>query len=171
MRRSISLAAAVAVVATVIAAAAWGSGAAADEERLTARMKGELEVPGPGDKGASGLATFEVRPQQGWVCFNLRWEDIAAPTAAHIHFGVAGEAGPVVVPLFATSVSPDKGPTLPDTLSGVKGCTNEVVIPEGAPFSSTTQLLRNIKRHPEEYYANVHNLDFPGGAIRGQLDD
>ncbi|MBA3400981.1 MAG: CHRD domain-containing protein [Actinobacteria bacterium] len=25
--------------------------------------------------------------------------------------------------------------------------------------------------HPEQYYVNVHNAPFPGGAVRGQLSN
>ncbi len=27
----------------------------------------------------------------------------------------------------------------------------------------------DIATHPEDYYVNVHNAEFPGGAVRGQL--
>ena len=29
--------------------------------------------------------------------------------------------------------------------------------------------LRDIRRHPAAYYANIHTLEFVAGAIRGQL--
>ena len=42
-----------------------------------------------------------------------------------------------------------------------------------AAFSGCTQvdaaLLMSIWDNPENYYFNVHNADFPPGAIRGQL--
>ena len=29
--------------------------------------------------------------------------------------------------------------------------------------------MKDIRQNPEGYYFNVHNGDFPGGAVRGQL--
>jgi CHRD domain-containing protein len=172
-KRSYS-AVALGVIATIVALLALAGGAGADDDngdrgRLVARLTGEAEVPGPGDEDGSGTAKITIKPQKEETCFELSWEDIDAPTAAHIHFGAPDVAGPVVVTLFMTSESPDQPPTLPETISGVSGCSTEVSVPEDAPFDSATELLRNIKRHPREYYVNVHNLEFPAGAIRGQL--
>lgn len=175
MRRRVMSAVAVGVVAAVIAMLGVGGGAVADDDngnhdgRFVAHLTGEAEVPGPGDPDGSGSGWVEVKPQHGAVCFQLRWEDIDAPTAAHIHFGPPDEAGPVVVTFFMTSASPDQPPTLPESITAVSGCTEEVTVPEGAPFGSATAVLRNIKRHPRQYYVNVHNVAFAAGAIRGQL--
>ena len=177
MRRRVLSAGAVGVVTAVIAMLGLVGGAVADDDNgdhhgsLAAHLSGEAEVPGPGDPDGSGSARIEVKPQLGAACFKLGWEDIDAPTAAHIHFGPPDVAGPVVVTFFMTSEAPDQPPTLPETITGVSGCTDEVTVPEGAPFNSAKALLRNIKRHPREYYVNIHNLAFPGGAIRGQLRD
>jgi hypothetical protein len=32
-------------------------------------------------------------------------------------------------------------------------------------------LIKAIIQNPERYYVNVHNADFPGGALRGQLSN
>jgi CHRD domain len=171
-RRAVTALAAALVVGLLAAVAVAGGASAGDGDgrRLHANLKGENEVPGPGAPGgASGFARVEVKPGHGTVCFNLRWEEISPPTAAHIHFGTADVAGPIVVGLFMSSESPDQPPTLPDTITGVKGCSHHVTIPPDAPFDSAKDLLRNIVANPHEYYVNVHTLDFPGGAIRGQL--
>ena len=159
-----------ALVAGVVAFALVGGAAAhgGSNDFLRANLSGDKEVPGPGDPNGMGRAKVRVFPQQEKVCFRLRWEHIEAPTAAHIHVGSKREAGGVVVTLFMTSASPAEPPTLPETLTGVQGCS-DMVSTEGTHFESNTQLLRSIKRHPGRYYVNVHNLDFPAGAIRGQL--
>ena len=113
---------------------------------LKANLKGKAEVPGPGDPDGRGKARVRVRPRAGRVCFRLRWRNIADPTAAHIHRGRRGEAGPVVVTLFEGEARR-------------RGCV------EGLD----RDLLREIRRHPRRFYVNVHNAEFPNGAIRGQL--
>ena len=112
---------------------------------LEAHLTGEKEVPGPGDPNGSGDAVVKVYKAK--VCYALEVRRIAPATAAHIHLGLRGEAGPVVATL--------KPPT--DGSSG--GC---VAVPRA--------LSLGLKEHPGRYYVNVHNDPYPAGAVRGQLD-
>ncbi len=117
-----------------------------DRNTLKANLKGKNEVPGPGDPDGKGKALIRLNADAGTVCFRLRWKRIATPTAAHIHVGRKDEEGPVVVPLFAGT------PTNRDCVENV-----------------AANLIRQIRDNPRGYYVNVHNADFPKGAIRGQL--
>jgi hypothetical protein len=120
--------------------------------KLDARLRGFNEVPTLGDP--DGLGQARVRLHGTEVCFAIRWQEIASPTLAHIHSGAAGVPGPVVVNFLHDLAGP-----LPDTINAVDGCVHDV----------DAQLVRAIREHPSNYYVNVHNADFPAGAIRGQL--
>jgi CHRD domain len=114
---------------------------------LTATLIGAAEVPGPGDSDAVGSAAVTLDPTAGMVCYALHVVNIAAPaTAAHIHEGAVGVAGPVAVPLTA--------PTGGDSA----GCVQ-------AEFG----LITRIQQNPAGFYVNVHNAAYPDGAARGQL--
>jgi|SRR6266487_4782673 len=121
---------------------------AADGGRtFTTTLTGAAEVP-PGDPDGSGTATITLNYGQGQVCWEITVSGITLPaTASHIHVAPVGVAGPVVIPL-----SP------PDASGFSSGCT-----------SADRELIKNIIQHPEEYYVNVHNVDYPTGAARGQL--
>jgi hypothetical protein len=110
-------------------------------------LTGAAEVPGPGDPDGSGTAAVRLNLGQGEVCFELVVSGIAPATAAHIHVGPAGVAGPVVVGLA------------PPTSGTSSGCVTDV----------SPELIKVITQNPQNYYVNVHNADFPAGALRGQL--
>jgi len=120
--------------------------------KRTASLSGQNEVP-PADPDGSGRATIRLKKGDGEVCFTINWKDIGSPTRAHIHDGPAGQNGDIVVALFESTGA------LPSTISLVKGCVEGV----------DEELMADIKKNPEEFYVNVHNEEFPGGAIRGQL--
>lgn len=127
---------------------------AEDEADLEADLAGDNEVPAA-DPDGTGEAEIELDLVNDEVCFEVEWDDIAAPTAGHIHRGEAGVNGPVVVDLL--------GQFSADELEAddeVEGCT-------GADH----ELLMEIADNPSGFYVNVHNRRFPGGAIRGQLED
>ena len=140
------LAAIVALAIVGPASAAKLGGADQGGRQLATTLTGAEEVPGPGDPDGSGFATVTANPGQGLVCYELSVSGIAPATAAHIHEAPFGEAGDVVVTLGAPS----------DGFSS--GCVQV-----------GRDLARDILKNPSEYYVNVHNLEFPNGALRGQL--
>ena len=66
---------------------------------LYVSMTGIQEVPGPGDPDGNGTVEIRVVPGSGSVCWNLYARAIDPATAAHIHRGAAGAAGPPVLTL------------------------------------------------------------------------
>ena len=115
--------------------------------QLTTTLTGEQEVPVLGDLDGTGFTTVTVNPGQRMVCYELSVSGIAPATAAHIHEAPPGVAGPVVVPL---SEVPSDGFS--------SGCEQV-----------GRDLAKEILKNPADYYVNVHNAEFPGGALRGQL--
>lgn len=127
-----------------------GSGDAATKggwTTLSASMTGDAEVPGPGAPGATGQVTVRIKGEQ--VCFQQSWSGIKA-TAAHLHRGARGAAGPIVVPFFRS--------TTPLAADSATGCV-----------AVDPALARELRQRPGTFYANVHTVELPAGAIRGQL--
>ena len=117
----------------------------ASGQTLVGVMTGANEAPGPGDADGFGLAGF--RFEGTTVFYSMQIKNIAAPNASHIHRGVAGVPGPVVINL--ASAFPN------NRASG--------------SATASAALIEEIRRNPGGFYVNVHNTDFPGGAIRSQL--
>lgn len=137
------------IVCGALAAAAFGSLAyAADTggRPLYATLTGEAEINPEGDPDGAGTARLTVNPGTHQVCWEISVSNIAPATAAHIHVGNASSEGGVMVGLTAP-------------VSGTSsGC---------ATVSAT--LSKALLKTPGDYYVNIHNADFPDGAIRGQL--
>jgi hypothetical protein len=136
-----------AVLLGAVAPTALASGG--HENLLAAGMKGANEVPpvSTGDPDAAGYGVVRIDRGHRRVCV----EDFAIGGASplilfHIHRGVAGTNGPIVVDF--TSLLP----------SGI-GCVSV----------TDKDLLKDIERHPQRFYLNAHSTEFPGGAARGQL--
>ncbi len=113
-----------------------------------------------GDKNGSGSAVvFGIDGDQATLCYSLIVSKIGDATGAHIHEGAEGENGPVVAVL-----APPADKTAGDCLTdGEEG--KFPVGDDGEPLTTVAEILAN----PGDYYVNVHNEQFPGGAIRGQL--
>ena len=116
--------------------------------RRTTSLNGTEEILG-GDSDGSGFALIRLNVGRERVCWDLSVSNIAPATAAHIHAAPVGVNGPIVVPLS------------PPTTGSSAGCRNGV----------DRGLIQAIIDFPENYYVNVHNANFPGGALRGQLSN
>lgn len=142
-RTAVSAALVTTALAGVVASTLPGSAASGSRGdhrvNLGAVLVGGNEVS-EGDPDGYGFANVRVRGAE--VCWRITVKAVAPILAAHIHAGPAGVAGPVVVPLEPFE----------------RGCTE-------AP----RRAARFIAEHPGEFYVNVHNADFPAGALRGQL--
>lgn len=145
MTRMVQLAALLTTAA--IATAAYAAPVSEGGRPLSASLTGAAEVPGPGDADGTGTAKITANLGQRRICYELMVANIDPATAAHIHLGAAGVAGGVVVGLSAP------------TSGSSQGCAENV----------NDDLIKAIIQTPQNYYVNVHNAAFPGGAVRGQL--
>jgi hypothetical protein len=130
-------------LAAVVPAAAVEAGVP-----FTVELIGAAEVPGPGDPDGSGTATLTINPGLGQVCYTIEVAGVAPLTGAHIHEAPSTGSGDVVV-----------GLPVPVGSLGGTGCV-----------AVSRELAVDIITNPSEYYVNVHNAEFPRGALRGQLD-
>ncbi len=122
---------------------------------LAAVLDGRNEVPvagGPAVNDRDGQAIELIRIKGNQVSFAIRWKNLGALTAGHIHAGAAGTNGAVQVPFFGAGLS---DPSL-------EAVTGSVTVADQT-------LLDNLKNNPGSFYANLHTTEFPGGAVRGQL--
>jgi hypothetical protein len=140
------------ILLVALAVLAVTSPAFADDTRqVTVMLKGTNEAPGPGDPDGSGTAVLTLKAKEGTVCYDITVTNITLPAAAaHIHKAPAGVAGPVLIPFAA-----------PNANGVSSGCVT------GLPAKE----IEAIIKHPADYYVNVHNMNYPAGAARGQLPD
>jgi len=92
-----------------------------------------------------GKGTFTGDIASGKLKFTLKFSGLTGPaTAAHIHMGAVGKAGPVVLPLCGPCTSPVKG-----------------------NVRISAAVIKAIRKGSA--YVNVHTAKYPNGEIRGQL--
>ena len=135
----------------MVATSAFAQPASQGGRKFTTELTGEAEVtaagvPNQGDLDGTGTAELTINVGQGRICYSIEVSGIAPAAAAHIHEAPATTTGPIVVPLQA--------PT------------------DGSSSACATvdrELAKEILKSPADYYVNVHNADFPAGALRGQL--
>jgi hypothetical protein len=145
------------VVLVMLLVAAIPAGADT-EVKLTTTLTAVDPVTGlvTGDPDGRGKAEFTFDTEQGTVCYEIEVEGISEPVepgpgvgSAHIHFLATGG--------IAVDLEADFQPDQSDEFKA-SGCVQ---------VDST--LLQAILEDPEQFYVNIHNVEFPGGALAGLL--
>lgn len=122
--------------------------ALAGSDKMKVTLSGAGEVPKPGDPDGKGVLQLSFDKAKNQICYDIKVENIDIATGVYIHSGIAGEAGAAKVILGV----PGEGMA--------RGCVK-----------SDPKLMQDILQNPSQYYVNVHNDEYPEGAIRGQLGD
>lgn len=136
---------------SLVAAATVATNVLAAVQTFIVPLDGRQEIFGPttptpgqpnaGDLDGSGTALLSVDPTTNTISWNITVNGITTPiAAAHIHSAPAGTNGPIVI----------------DFNGALSGSTTD---------PDVAALLSN----PSGFYVNVHNRDFPSGAVRGQI--
>lgn len=144
-RRILAVTAALGVAGALGLSAGAAADSAAGRFVDATRLTGAAEVPGPGDPDGLGTAIIKVDSDTGTICYRIIVRRVEPATMAHIHVGGPDDPGPVVQGLE------------PPTDGSSSGCVQNAT------------LANNIVEDPSNYYVNVHNGPFMGGAVRGQL--
>lgn len=135
-------------IALVLTLVGGALGAKKRTVKASAALSGAKEVP-PADPDGTGTAEFKLKKKKK-VCYDISFQGIEAPFVAHIHPGKAGVNGPPLITLFEST-------------------TSTFTSPQKACVDAKKKQIKKIAKKPKNYYVNIHNEEFPGGAIRGQL--
>ena len=139
-------------------------------------MVGYQEAP-PNSTVASGSFEATLNSAGDEINYTLSYANLeAAVTQAHIHFGQRGVSGGIsawlcegTLPSPSASTPacpPSTGGTVTGTITAAEiiGPTGQGIAP--AEFAEVVRAIR-----AGMVYANVHTTKFPGGEIRGQVND
>ena len=165
-RKSLRWALGLAALATVSAPSAAFAGHT--NTVLQTMLDGSSEVAEDGDmsmlvgdvNGMGEAYVFGVDGDETTLCYQLfvsgvQLVPVGDGMAAHIHEGAVGENGPVVAAL----AGPEDG--------NAADCLTEGE--EGKFPTGEMGIVQRILNNPSDFYVNVHNPQYPAGAMRGQL--
>jgi hypothetical protein len=152
-------------LAALVATLLGSSAAGAAEQVYTAKLDGASEVPKVESKAAAEV-TFTVTPDGKQIQYTLMVRDLYDVTMAHIHLGVAGKNGPVVVRLYPASGTSklikgqDNGPLAKGEITAASLQGPE----KGKPLSALVKAIQD-----GDAYVNIHTAEHKMGEIRGQI--
>ena len=133
-----------------------------DPDRYEATLSGANEVPA---NNSNATGSFVLTDEGDELEYRIDVQDLALPTAAHIHAGAAGVNGGILVPLFSTS---NPAATFSGRLAADVFTATDIQPLPNATAAISLDSLRVLLRTGGAY-VNVHTVARPGGEIRGQV--
>ena len=133
------------------------------EEVSDDASKKGMMVGNPDARGRATVFGIDGAPNVNTLCYAIVIDGKLAELnqapgngrAAHIHEGARGSNGPVV----ANLAWPQNGQA--------GDCISEAT--DGKFPTKEAGIVQRILKNPQNFYINLHNSEFPAGAIRGQL--
>jgi len=109
-----------------------------------ADLKGSVVVPTKGSRTGSGRIVIRLSGKTGKACWAITTRNIGKALSAHVHRGLPGKTGRVVIPLGDTYLR--------------QGCV-----------SLSKNVINAVAAAPGNYYVDLHTRTYLNGALRGQL--
>ena len=168
MRKALVLVSLLALSIPALGSIATAPAIAGEDDKFHARLTSYQEVPTLSTTGRGQFRATLTSPTT--LSFELKYELLEGgnPTAAHIHLGQRATNGGIIADLCG-GLKP-VCPAQPATVTGTI-VPADVVGPaaQGIAPGEFAELIKAMRA--EVTYANVHNATYPGGEIRGQIDD
>lgn len=169
----------VAVGAVLLLALGVGSYAVASGEKSSVKADGLAGYQENPDISTTAAGSFEAQIDDAarTIDYTLTYADLEGTVQqAHVHFGKRALNGGISVWLcsnLASPPTPADTPACPSPGGTVSGTleASDVVGPTGQGFEpgAFDELVAAIRAG--NTYANVHSTKWPGGEIRGQIND
>jgi hypothetical protein len=167
-----------AAVGALVAATVTGGAALAGDDRSSSfqeRLTGFEEDPLVLSTTGRGQIRLRVDERARTIAYRLTYDDTEGDvTQAHIHLGGRHQSGGISAFLCSNLGNGPAGtpacPAAPGTVQGTITAA-AVIGPSGQGIAAGEfdELVAAIRAGVT--YANVHSTKYPGGEIRGQIDD
>ena len=135
-----------------------------------ARLNGYQETPSVSSTGVGDFRATLVEPEK--LHFVFRYDGLEGGNSlfAHVHFGQRSVAGGVSFFLCGGSTKPTPCPNVKGEVEG-DVTPADVIGPNGQGIepASFGEIIRAMRSGYA--YANIHTTRWPGGEIRGQIND
>ena len=179
MRRTMLHAALIGALLVVFGAGSYAVAHGGKRNVNTGDMSGYLEgAPGgPVSSVATGEFEAKIDDSADTITYEITYADLEGTvTQSHIHFGQRSVNGGISAWLCETATNPSPSASTPACLAPGGTVTGtitplEVVGPTGQGIApgEFEELVAAIRAG--RAYANVHSSKFPGGEVRGQIND